>query len=381
MRRSVLCPLLALGLALTLPARAHACGGLVSSDGSLGSDAQRAFYAVRGDRTELVLQIVVPQGGKGYGALVPLSAEPTIDSAPVAASDLEQLESATQPVLRDLRSSGGGGIGCGAAASDKALGGANGGGVLVGSTVAIGPVTAVSLSAATGAALRDWLTQNGYVVPAAAQRVVDGYAGAGRWLLALKRNDTPSAASSIGVHVTLPGDQRGFALRMAGISVSGKASFTVFVAAPAGVAPAAPFQAATLTDLNPSQALAAYPLAVESLVRARGGRAWLLEGVFDASAVLPAALGKLSAPGSKLTRLSAVFQAADLTEDVAFTASAPPSVPTQIVVSANAPPTLPRGGELLLLGAMAALLLGVRLSLRRPERQQLWLTPAPLRTA
>lgn len=319
---SVLGAVLCLSAALR-PARA--CGGLVSSDGTLGSDAQRAFYAVRDDRTELVVQLYVPQGGKGYGVLLPVPVQPTLDQTPVAAADLDALEADTRPRVIDSTVSGGGGFGCGAA-SDRALGGAGNGGVIIGDTVAIGPLTAVSLSAQDGTVLSTWLSQNGFVLPAAAQRVADGYAGPGRWFVALKRNDTPTSRSSIGVHLTMPGDQRSFALRMAGTSVATKASFTIFVAAPAGVAPALPFSGVTLTALDRKVAQSSYALAVEQAVQARKGRAFILEGVFNA-AVLPATLGALTKPGSKVTRLSTVLQAADLAEDVAFTAAAPESVP------------------------------------------------------
>lgn len=339
-----------------VPSPARACGGLVSSDGTLGSDAQRAFYAVRDDRTELVVQLYVPQGGKGYGALLPVPVQPTLDPTPVAAADLDALEADTRPRIIDTTVSGGGGIGCGSAASDRALGGASNGGVIVGDTVAIGPLTAVSLSAQDGTALATWLGQNGFTLPAAAQRVADGYAGPGRWFVALKRNDTPTSRSSIGVHLTLPGDQRGFALRMAGISVATKASFTIFVAAPAGVAPALPFSGVTLTALDRTLAQQSYAAAVEQAVQARKGRAFVLEGVFNSTA-LPASLAALTKPGSKVTRLSTVLQAADLSEDVAFTAAAPESVP---VVLAAAPRLLSMAGTgtasgPLTLAALAAL--------------------------
>lgn len=140
---------------------ARACGGLVQpAAGAVGLDAQRAFYAVHSDRSEWVVQVFVPESKNGYGLLLPVPGEPTLDPTPVDA----------------------------------------------GRPVHIGPITAVSLSAQSGAALATWLQQNGYALPGGGQRVVDGYTGPGTFLVAIKRNDSPSGgASSIGVHLTLPG--------------------------------------------------------------------------------------------------------------------------------------------------------------------------------
>lgn len=178
-------PALLVSLLCSVPvlseATALACGGLVQdvADGAVGQDAQRAFLAVHDGRTEVVLQVAVPAAGSPYGVLVPTPVQPQIDPEPVASKELDTLEANTRPKIV-LSSSGGGGGGCAAKAED--LGGEGvPGGVIVGSQVEVGPVTAVSLSATDGAALSAWLTQSGFVLPANAQRIIDGYAGPGRW--------------------------------------------------------------------------------------------------------------------------------------------------------------------------------------------------------
>ena len=83
--------------------------------------------------------------------------------------------------------------------------------------VAIGPVTAVTLTADTGDAVNAWLADNGFVIPAADQALVADYAGPGRYFIAIRRSDTAATQvpSSVGVHFTLAGDQRALPMRFA----------------------------------------------------------------------------------------------------------------------------------------------------------------------
>ena len=83
--------------------------------------------------------------------------------------------------------------------------------------VTIGPVTAVTLTADTGDAINAWLGDNGFVIPAASQSIVDAYAGPGRYFIAIRRSDTAATGgpTSVGLHFTLGGDERGLPLRFA----------------------------------------------------------------------------------------------------------------------------------------------------------------------
>ncbi len=119
--------------------------------------------------------------------------------------------------------------------------------------VTIGPVTAVSLTADTGDAINAWLADNGFVVPTGDQSLVDAYAGTGRYFIAIRRSDTAATggATSVGVHFTLAGDERGLPLRFARLGAATTVAFTVFVAADSVVAPSSPFAALTINDLSP----------------------------------------------------------------------------------------------------------------------------------
>lgn len=350
MRPSRLLPLSLLLAAPLLPSPARACGGLVQpANGTLGLDAQRAFFSVKNGATDVIVQIQVPSAGVPYGVLLPAPVQPTLDATPVDSKDLDALEAATRPTIRASVSEGGGGFGCGAKAAD-AGGAPQTPRVIIGQQVDIGPVTAVSLSADSGVALTSWLGDNGFALPAAAQRVVDGYAGPGRWFVALRRRDTPPAgASSIGVHFSLGGDQRGYALRMAGVGAGPSVAITAFVAAPQPAGAAAPFRTLTLLDLPRAPLQEGdYRGAIRQAVTAAGATAFVAEGVYEASAVLPPRLLSLSSPGHQVTRLSAVLTPAELTQDVRFDGPAPASIPTSVVAAASK-----RGRDA---GALASLL-------------------------
>src|SRR6478609_6161627 len=89
---------------------ALACGGGgVTSKSGVTMNAQRIFMSVRNSgTTDIVVQIAVPQTSADYGVLIPVPDEPTLDSKPVSAADLNALDRATVPVISKTESSGGG---------------------------------------------------------------------------------------------------------------------------------------------------------------------------------------------------------------------------------------------------------------------------------
>jgi len=259
---------------------------------------------------------------------------PTLDPRPVPAAELDGLDQVTAPHVY-ASSSGEDDVGCGclgAAGSDKA-GVDPRGGIEVGPPIAIGPVTAVVLSAEAGDAVSQWLAESGFSLPANGPALVESYAGPGRYFIALRRNDTsaPGNATSVGVHFTVPGDARVLPLRFARLGAAALVSFTVFVAAASPVAPAAPFAPLTLTDLDAATLRGAgYAAALRAAVQAHGNQAFLIEGVLGAAALSAGAyptVATLIDPTSSLTRLSTSLPSAALTTDVAldvpFTGQAP----------------------------------------------------------
>jgi hypothetical protein len=322
---------------------AEACGAGIVSKGTIAAAAQRIFLSVRGGKTEIVVQVVVPKSPTDYGALIPLGAQPTLDPEPVSSSELDTLDVATQVDIVEP-STGGGGCGCGAALKD----GGGPGGVLI-DVVAIGPVTAASLRGDDGAAVLQWLGDNGFTIPAAQRSLVDEYAGAGRYFVAVKRSSAVAdAPDALGIHITVDGDQRALPLRFTRMGAGSQLAFTIFVAAAVAAGPSQPYATLLTSDLDRGKVFdLGYAAAVGAAVTARGSRAFVAEyrgAVSPASGFLGARLRTLVADGQTLTRYSTLVASAAIDADADFYGAAPPQVPTTIgaampLPSDRAPPS------------------------------------------
>jgi hypothetical protein len=341
---------LSLGCALLvafISASAEACGALVTRDQALVLQAQqRVLISVRtNNTTNIVVELAIPSADAPFGALTPVGAQPTVEPEPVDVAEMDQLESSTRPVVEiEDPDSGGCSPGCGSA-GDVRSGGERG--VSVVQVVDVGPVTAVVLSADSTAPLAGWLTQNGFVIPAAQQSVVDAYVGPGKFFIAFKRSaQAPAGPSSVGVSFSVPGDMRGYPLAMSRIGSASPFSILVFVAAPSslaprGSAPSAPFAALTLNDFAAGALAGDYRQAVFEGVRARASKAFVLEGVFSSLEPWRGRLGPrltgLTDSGQVLTRLVTVVAPETLDQDVSFLSEPPANVPKRVLASASSP--------------------------------------------
>jgi len=332
------------------------------------ADAQRIFLSVREGTTDVVTEVSVPATTARYGVLIPLPAEPTLDTEPVPSEELDRLDAITAPAIYESTAaeSNDGGCGCADAGGMSKSGGGMGGNVVARPFVDIGPVAAAVLTG-EGAAISEYLAGEGFLLPDGGQALVDEYSGVGRYFVAIRRSDSaPSdAPSAVGVHFTLPGDQRGIPLRFARLGAAERVAFTLFVAAPRAVGPSVPFEALTLDDL-PDDLLrsGAYTDAVAKAVAKRSGKALVIEGTFEQTAVRESVprLSALIDPSRTLTRLTTVIAKDALDADVALDQPAPTVVPTERWVSG------PRseGTALATAGGFAALAFGRRR--RRRER-------------
>jgi hypothetical protein len=358
-------------MAIGAPRAARACGGgLVSTQAaSIGADAQRIIISARDGTTDVITQIGVPTTTADYGVLLPLPSEPTLDSTPIASADIDKLERGTAPQisrLADDRGSDLPGCGCGASKGGANVGGDSG--VRVSQPVAIGPVTAVTLTADTSDAIITWLYENDFVIAPADQALVASYAGPGRYFIAIRRSDTAAtnAPSSVGVHFTLAGDQRALPMRFARLGAAPTVAFTVFVFAYTMAAPSDPFAALTIDDLDRATLnTTGYADAVSKAVAAHGNHAFVLEGSWSVP-TLSSAIGPSLAPfmngRQTLTRMSTRVPSAALDADVAFDQIYSGTVPNQRFVQ-RFPPQGPRGAFAFI--AFASLATAVR---RRPRR-------------
>ena len=348
---------------------ARACGGGVvtkAQAGTIGSDAQRILISVRGNMTDVITQIAVPATTADYGVLLPLPSAPALDSKAVASAELDALYEWTAPkVIQPAESDDDGLLSCGCpvkSGSDSA-GGANPRGVQVSQPVTIGPVTAVTLTADTGDAINAWLGDNGFVIPAASQSIVDAYAGPGRYFIAIRRSDTAATGgpTSVGVHFTMAGDERGLPLRFARIGAGEAVGFTVVVAADGPMGPSAPFAALTLNDLDRGVVrTSGYAPALSSAIGQRANRAFVIEGSWPGSALAAGAgfpsLRPFFSSDQTVTRLSAILPASTLDTDVVFDQPFAGAAPDRIYVrrtrSREGQPRLAFGAALLAFAAV-----------------------------
>jgi len=351
---------------------ARACGGGVVAStqaGTLGADAQRIFISVRGGMTDVITQIAVPSTTADYGVLIPAPSAPTLDATPVASADIDKLFARTAPtIVVQADDDGGSGCGCGSVKG----GGSPSGAAQVSQPVMIGPVTAVTLTADTGAAVNTWLADNGFTLSASSQSIVDSYAGTGRYFIAIRRSDTAASGgpTSVGVHFTLAGDERGLPLKFARIGAADGVSFTILVAADEVVGPAAPFETLTLADLDAATLRSSgYFSAIASRIANQGGRAFLIEGSWTGAELAGGEWPSLQPfidAAQQVTRLSTVIRSLDLDTDVVLNQPFSGTVPRRrIVQRTRAPedsPKLALGFGFTVLAFAAA---GTRRRLRR----------------
>ncbi len=301
-----------------------------TSQKEVTANAQRIVISVteRGT-TETIVQIGVASTTAAYGVLIPTPTEPVLDATPVSEGSLEALDSATRPsiVTEDDTLYEDTGCGCafGAGGDDDSGeppgAGKGGNGVSASEPTNIGPVSAVTLTATDATALSAWLDENGFNIPDDRQALLDDYIGAGRYFIAVKRNDTAAAGgpSSIGIHYTLEGDHRLLSLAFARLGAAPTVAFTLFLFAPELALPSPPFQALTLNDLDAALLHEnRYGDAVQKAVKAHGSKAFVLEwGPRQGSAQYALSPTVIDASAS-LVRMSTVLAADDLTEDATF---------------------------------------------------------------
>jgi len=303
-------------------------------------NAQRIFMSVRATgTTDIVAQITVPQTTADYGVLIPVPDEPTLDSEPVSADDLNALDDATAPLITKYTGNPEGGIscGCGAAGDEEVTKGGNRG-VTVSDQVTIGPVQAVSLTADSGDAVRAWLTDNGFLLADADTATFDRYVGNGRYFIAIRRADGASSGgpSSIGVHYTLPGDHRMLSLGFTRIGAASWLAFTLFLAAPKVIGPSEPFKAITLNELSAVNLReVSYAYAIQSAVEVRNSKAFVLESATAIADIAPAVpgLARFIDSGATVTRATTTIAREKIDEDVVFATPFTADVPAQRYVS------------------------------------------------
>ena len=117
----------------------------------------------------------------------------------------------------------------GGGGSDGSGGGSNGGGVVVVAQDVVGPFETVQIKSQDPNALKAWLTQNGYPIPAGVASILDAYVAEGFDFVALKLLPGQGLDSVKPVRVTVQGAAPSIPLRLLAAGTGDLTPVTLFV--------------------------------------------------------------------------------------------------------------------------------------------------------
>lgn len=284
---------------LTSPTDASACGGSFSppppdpqNPQTIEIVAQRMVLSISQTQTVLWSQIEYEGPPEEFAWVLPVGPGSTIELA--SPSWFEALEAATSthvvppgvcgPAYVEEPSSGGGcSPGCGAmSANDRGFQGEDGedkGPVTVVSRGSLGPYDTVTLASSKGEAVKDWLTMNGYNVPADVAPILDEYTAKGMDFIALRLKPESSTGAMQPVRVVTKGASPTIPFRMMVAGAQDTVPIALYVIGDGRYAP----QSYPEVTLDPANVVwdffgedSSYPSArLEALKASEGGRGFL----------------------------------------------------------------------------------------------------------
>jgi hypothetical protein len=269
-------PITALALcALTEPRDAAACGGCfhpaVDPGGSVVTD-HRMVFEITSQETILWDQVRYAGDPKEFAWVLPVRAGSKIELS--RSEWIAALDAATRTTVEGPRpncpppkasgpsvgtstqststSSSGGGGGCGGGgytASSETAPGLSGGGttddgtsgsgtspmfagnddVEVVAQSSIGPYQAVTIRASGATGISEWLTTNGFAIPASIEPVIDGYTAQKLDFIALRLRPNQGVQAMRPVRIVSPGADTTLPLRMVAAGVGAKVGLTLWV--------------------------------------------------------------------------------------------------------------------------------------------------------
>jgi hypothetical protein len=224
-------------LALFCERDASACGGCFHPPTQTASDItdERMLLSVSPTQTTLYDQIQYAGSPTSFAWVLPIHGTVTVGlSADVLFDSMDEL-TATQIQAPPLNCPG---LPTDCenlqAPSASVANGASGGGAGEGTVTVtkaqnVGPYETVQLHASDSSALNDWLTQNGFDIPANVTPVIDEYVQEGFDFLAMKLLPDQGVQSMRPVRVTMPGASVSLPLRMAAIGTGSTVGITIWV--------------------------------------------------------------------------------------------------------------------------------------------------------
>lgn len=223
------------GLSVAATARdASACGGCFhgpQQNGDVITD-HRMIFAVTPQQTTLYDEIEYSGNPAGFAWVLPIHGQVTVGLssdilfASLDAATATTIEAPNLPPCASCSCQNFDAPTAGGAAADA---GAAGGGVTVISQQTVGPYDTVQLQSTNPTALSDWLTANGYSIPAAVQPIVAAYVSEGLDFLALKLTPGQGVSAMRPVRVTTSGAGLSLPLRMVAAGTGATVGITLWV--------------------------------------------------------------------------------------------------------------------------------------------------------
>lgn len=229
--KSLVLAISALSLASVIDtSNASACGGcIVVETENTQVSSHRMILSISNTQTTLWDQIKYTGNPSSFAWVLPIKGQ--VDIGLSSDAMFETLDVLTQTTISSPVINCGSPCGPFAGGSDSNGGstGSGGGGVVVIAEKVVGPYATVQLAANDPAALKDWLTMNGYFLPADVAPVVDAYLAEGFGFLAMKLVPGQGIDSMRPVRVTSPGAVPTLPLRMVAAGTGAITPITLFV--------------------------------------------------------------------------------------------------------------------------------------------------------
>jgi hypothetical protein len=221
--------------------RASACGGCFHPPSQTVTDItdERMLLSVSATQSTLYDQIQYSGSPSSFAWVLPIQGTVTVGlSADVLFDSIDAL-TATQiiPPPQNCPSPNclGGGVAggglLGGGASVASAGAVDAAVVQVLAQATVGPYQTVQLHSTDSSALDNWLTQNGYDIPASVQPILAAYVSEGFDFLAMKLVPGQGVQAMRPVRVTTPGAGLSLPLRMASVGTGAITGITIWVVA------------------------------------------------------------------------------------------------------------------------------------------------------
>jgi hypothetical protein len=218
-------------LSFALERDASACGGCFTPVTMTASDItdERMLLSVSPTQTTLYDQIRYSGNPASFAWVLPIHGTVDVGLSADVLFDSVDLVTATQ--ITSPTPSCPPNPNCGGSSASLGGGGPGGGdmGVMVTKQQNVGPYATVQLHATDSSALANWLSTNGFAIPAAEQPIIDQYVAEGFDFLAMKLLPNQGVQAMRPVRVTSPGASLSLPLRMASIGTGASVGITIWV--------------------------------------------------------------------------------------------------------------------------------------------------------